>query len=85
LTAILDNCIRHVAAALKCSRGPAVARTPHWRHTVNSEFSFVAVHNMPKVEIAYIHTGTRAGVAGAMVGLPVEEPSTASITDITVD
>jgi L-asparaginase len=44
-------------------------RTPHRRHTVNSEFSLAGVPSMPYVEIAYIHTGTRAGVANAMIGL----------------
>jgi L-asparaginase len=44
-------------------------RTPHRRHTVNSEFSLTGVQSMPYVEVAYIHTGTRAGVANAMVGL----------------
>jgi L-asparaginase len=44
-------------------------RTPHRRHTVNSEFSLTGVQAIPYVEIAYIHTGTRAGVANAMVGL----------------
>jgi L-asparaginase len=44
-------------------------RTPHRRHTVNSEFSLMGVQGLPYVEIAYIHTGTRAGVADAMVGL----------------
>jgi L-asparaginase len=44
-------------------------RTPHRRHTVNSEFSLMGVQGMPYVEIAYIHTGARAGVADAMVGL----------------
>jgi L-asparaginase type II len=44
-------------------------RTPHRRHTVNSEFSLTGIESMPYVEIAYIHTGTRAGVADAMVGL----------------
>ena len=44
-------------------------RTPHRRHTVNSEFSLAGVESMPYVEIAYIHTGTRAGVADAMVAL----------------
>jgi L-asparaginase len=44
-------------------------RTPHRRHTVNSEFDLAAVQSMPYVEIAYVHTGTRAGVADAMVGL----------------
>jgi len=44
-------------------------RTPHRRHTLNSEFSLTGVQSMPYVEVAYIHTGTRAGVANAMVGL----------------
>jgi L-asparaginase len=44
-------------------------RTPHRRHTVDSEFGLAGVQSMPYVEIAYIHTGTRAGVADAMVGL----------------
>jgi L-asparaginase type II len=44
-------------------------RTPHRRHTVNSEFNLAGVESMPYVEIAYVHTGTRAGVADAMVGL----------------
>ena len=44
-------------------------RTPHRRHTVNSEFSLAGVESLPYVEIAYIHTGTRAGVANALVGL----------------
>jgi L-asparaginase len=44
-------------------------RTPHRRHTVASEFSLAGSASMPYVEIAYIHTGTRAGVADALVGL----------------
>jgi len=44
-------------------------RTPHRRHTVKSEFSLAGVESLPYVEIAYIHTGTRAGVANALVGL----------------
>jgi L-asparaginase len=44
-------------------------RTPHRRHTINSEFNLSGVQTMPYVEVAYIHTGTRAGVANAMVGL----------------
>jgi L-asparaginase/Glu-tRNA(Gln) amidotransferase subunit D len=36
---------------------------------VNSEFNLADVESMPYVEIAYTHTGTRAGVADAMVGL----------------
>jgi L-asparaginase type II len=44
-------------------------RTPHRRHTIKSEFNLAAVQSMPYVEIAYVHTGTRAGVANAMVAL----------------
>jgi L-asparaginase len=44
-------------------------RTPHRRHTSKSEFNLSGVQSMPYVEIAYIHTGTRAGVANALVGL----------------
>jgi L-asparaginase len=44
-------------------------RTPHRRHTTRSEFNLAAVPNMPYVEIAYVHTGTRAGIAKAMVAL----------------
>ena len=44
-------------------------RTPHRRHTTRSEFSLAAVPTMPYVEIAYVHTGTRAGIAKAMVAL----------------
>ncbi len=44
-------------------------RTPHRRHTVNSEFSLTGIDSLPYVEIAYIHTGTRPGVANALVGL----------------
>jgi L-asparaginase len=44
-------------------------RTPHRRHTVNSEFTLAGTDSLPYVEIAYIHTGTRVGVANALVGL----------------
>jgi L-asparaginase len=44
-------------------------RTPHRRHTVNSEFSLAGVESLPYVDVAYIHTGTRAGLANAMVAL----------------
>jgi L-asparaginase len=44
-------------------------RTPHRRHTVNSEFSLAGVESLPYVDVAYIHTGTRAGLANALVGL----------------
>ncbi|MFL6799123.1 MAG: asparaginase [Xanthobacteraceae bacterium] len=44
-------------------------RTPLRRHTLNSEFSLSGVQSLPYVEIAYVHTGTRAGLANAFVGL----------------
>src|SRR6202171_5465126 len=44
-------------------------RTPHRRHTTRSEFSLADVPSMPYVEIAYVHTGTRAGIAKAVVAL----------------
>jgi len=44
-------------------------RTTHRRHTTRSEFSLAGVASMPYVEIAYVHTGTRAGLAKAMVAL----------------
>ncbi len=44
-------------------------RSPHRRHTVNSEFSLAGIETLPYVEIAYIHTGTRAGLAKALLGL----------------
>jgi L-asparaginase len=44
-------------------------RTPHRRHTLNSEFSLSDVQSLPYVEIAYIHTGTRPGLADALVRL----------------
>jgi L-asparaginase len=44
-------------------------RTPHRRHTTKSEFSLASAASMPYVEIAYVHTGTRAGIAKAMVAL----------------
>src|SRR5262245_30187015 len=43
-------------------------RTPHRRHTVSSEFSLSDVQSLPYVEVVYIHTGTRAGLASALVG-----------------
>lgn len=40
-------------------------RAPLQRHTVDSEFSAEGVHPMPRVEVLYIHAGTRAGIADA--------------------
>jgi L-asparaginase len=47
----------------------AYYRTPHRRHTVASEFDVKAVERMPYVDILYIHTGNRPGVAHAIVEL----------------
>jgi L-asparaginase/Glu-tRNA(Gln) amidotransferase subunit D len=44
-------------------------RTPHRRHTLDSEFSLSDAKSLPYVEVAYIHTGTRPGLADAMVRL----------------
>jgi L-asparaginase len=45
-------------------------RTPSRRHTVNSEFDLATIGGiMPYVGILYIHTGTRAGEADAMLKL----------------
>jgi L-asparaginase len=44
-------------------------RTPHRRHTVKSEFSLEGVQSIPYVDVLYIHTGTRPGLAQALVGL----------------
>jgi L-asparaginase len=42
-------------------------RTPLRRHTVTSELSVEGVESIPCVDIIYIHTGTRAGLAEAMI------------------
>jgi L-asparaginase type II len=44
-------------------------RTPHRRHTLNSEFNLSDVQSLPYVEVVYIHTGARPGLADAMVRL----------------
>jgi L-asparaginase len=44
-------------------------RTPHRRHTVSSEFSLDGLQSLPYVDVLYIHTGTRPGLANALVGL----------------
>jgi L-asparaginase len=44
-------------------------RTPHRRHTVRSEFDLAAFDSMPYVGVLYIHAGTRAGEAEAMLQL----------------
>src|SRR5262245_4708863 len=54
-------------------------RTPHRRHTVSSEFSLSDVQSLPYVEVVYIHTGTRAGLASALVGLGVKGIVIASV------
>src|SRR5262252_7423462 len=47
-------------------------RTPHRRHTVNSEFSLTGVQTLPYVEVAYIHTGTRDFDAERLSSLEVD-------------
>lgn len=42
-------------------------RTPHRRHTASSEFSLDGVQSLPYVDVLYIHTGTRPGLANALV------------------
>ena len=44
-------------------------RTPHRRHTLKSEFDLATLSSMPYVGIIYVHTGTRAGEAEAMLKL----------------
>ena len=44
-------------------------RTPHRRHTVNSDFDLEGVERMPYADIVYVHTGNRAGIAHALVEL----------------
>ena len=44
-------------------------RTPHRRHTVHSEFDLAAMGGLPYVGVVYIHTGTRAGEAQALLEL----------------
>ena len=46
-------------------------RTPHRRHTVNSEFDLAAMGSMPYIGVVYIHSGRRAGEAQAMVNSSV--------------
>ena len=47
-------------------------RTPHRRHTVHSEFALAAMGSLPYVGVVYIHAGTRAGEAEAMLKLGSE-------------
>jgi L-asparaginase len=42
-------------------------RTPHRRHTAQSEFDVAKIEAMPHVSIVYIHTGTRKGEAESLV------------------
>lgn len=42
-------------------------RTPTRRHTVNSEFAVEGVEALPRVDILYVYTGTRPGIAEAAV------------------
>jgi L-asparaginase type II len=54
-------------------------RTPHRRHTVNSEFRLTGVESLPYVDIAYIHTGTRPGLAKALLALGAKGIVVASV------
>jgi L-asparaginase len=54
-------------------------RTPHRRHTVSSEFSLDGVQSLPYVDVLYIHTGTRPGLANALVGLGAKGIVVASV------
>jgi L-asparaginase type II len=42
-------------------------RAPTRRHTVDSEFSVEGVESLPRVDILYVYTGTRPGIAEAAV------------------
>jgi L-asparaginase type II len=42
-------------------------RTPHRRHTTRSEFDVAAVASLPYVDVLYVHTGTRPGLADVLV------------------
>jgi L-asparaginase len=42
-------------------------RTPHRRHTTGSEFDVAAVASLPYVDVLYVHTGTRPGLADVLV------------------
>jgi L-asparaginase type II len=42
-------------------------RMPTRRHTVNSEFTVEGVEALPRVDILYVYTGTRPGIAEAAV------------------
>jgi L-asparaginase len=44
-------------------------RVPNRRHTVKSEFDLATLGTLPYVGVIYIHTGTRAGEAEAMLKL----------------
>jgi L-asparaginase len=44
-------------------------RSPSRRHTVDSEFDVAAIGAMPPVEVLYIHTGSRPGLADAALEL----------------
>jgi L-asparaginase len=42
-------------------------RAPTRRHTVDSEFSIEGVESLPRVDVLYVYTGTRPGIAEAAV------------------
>ncbi len=54
-------------------------RTPHRRHTAKSEFSLERVQSLPYVDVLYIHTGTRPGLANALVALGAKGIVVASV------
>ena len=54
-------------------------RTPHRRHTAKSEFSLEGMQSLPYVDVLYIHTGTRPGLANALVALGAKGIVVASV------
>ena len=54
-------------------------RTPHRRHTAKSEFSLEGVQSLPYVDVLYIHTGTRPGLANALIALGAKGIVVASV------
>jgi L-asparaginase len=47
-------------------------RAPTRRHTLDAEFRLDGVERMPRVDILYVHVGSRAGLARAAVNLGAE-------------
>ena len=54
-------------------------RTPHRRHTAKSEFSLEGMQSLPYVDVLYIHTGTRPGLANALIALGAKGIVVASV------